>query len=137
MCYSGGSIDDVSVLLGFVIPDIKCSTCARSGSFLAQRGLITECQKSVTLKMTDTPLKATSSDWGSSKLPATPSTPCDAGETALTEDVSRVTAQSAYGDGDKERKCATTEPPWLPVAPRTTRRGFPEDMMLCQREDGW
>lgn len=54
---------------------------------------------------------------------------------ALVEDVSRVTTRSAYGDGDRERKWEMTEPPWLPVAPRTTRRGFSEVMMQFLRLD--
>jgi len=64
---------------------------------------MTECQKSVTLKMIDAPLNATSRDWGLSKSPATTSTPCEASETALAEDVFRVTARSAYVDCDMER----------------------------------
>ena len=34
----GRSIDDVSVLLGFVVSDVKPHICARCDSFFAQRG---------------------------------------------------------------------------------------------------
>lgn len=79
--------------------------------------------------MMDAPLKAALRDWGSSKLAATTSTPWEVSNLALVEDVSRVTARSAYGEGDRERKWEMTEPPWLPVAPRTTRIGFSEDIL--------
>jgi len=88
-----------------------------------------DCRKLVTLKMIDAPLKAASRDRGSLKSPATTSTPWKASSLALVEDVSQVTARSADGEGDRERKWEMTAPPWLPMALRTTRRGFSEEMM--------
>lgn len=73
-------------------------------AFSCNEGFIIDCKKSVTLKMTYAPIKAASSDLGSLKSPATTSTPCDASAMAFVEDVSRVTARIAYGEGDRERK---------------------------------
>lgn len=84
--------------------------------------------------MTDAPLKAASSEEGLSNSPATISTPSEARETDLGEDGSRVTPRSAHGEGDSERKYESTDPPWVPVAPRTTRRGFSEDMVVVCRK---
>lgn len=102
-------------------------------AFSRDSGLAKVCQKSVTLKIADAPLKAASSEAGSSKLPVTISTPAEDREADFGEDGLRVTPRRAYGEDESERKCEITEPPWLPVAPRTTRRGFSEDMvaMLC------
>jgi len=84
--------------------------------------------------MADASLKATSSEQGSSKLLVTTSTPSEAGATDFGEVGSRVTPRSVYGEGDSERKYESTDPPWLPVAPRTTRSDFSEDMaMACQK----
>jgi hypothetical protein len=49
-----------------------------------------------------------------------------------------VTPRSAHGEGDSERKYESTDPPWVPVAPRATRRGFSEAMVVVckKRFDG-
>lgn len=82
-----------------------------AAAFSRNEGFIIDCQKSVTLKITDASLKAVLSDSGLSKSPAITSTPCEASATALGEDGSRVTARSVYGDGNRERKWAIMEPP--------------------------
>jgi hypothetical protein len=41
-----------------------------------------------------------------------------------------VTPRSVYGEGDSERKYESTDAPWVHVAPRTTRRGFSEDIVV-------
>jgi hypothetical protein len=71
-------------------------------AFSRNEGLITDCKKSVTLKMTDAPLKAASSDLGLSKSPATTSIPYNASGTALADDISRVITRIADGDGDRK-----------------------------------
>jgi len=83
--------------------------------------------------MADAPLKAASREAGLSKSAATISTPREAREMDLGDDGSRVTPRSTYGEGESERNCESTEPPWLPVAPRTTRSGFADMMWFVGR----
>jgi hypothetical protein len=33
-----------------------------------------------------------------------------------------------------KKKYEITDPPWVPVTPRTTRRGFSEDMVVCEKK---
>ena len=44
-----------------------------------------------------------------------------------------MTPRSANGEGDSKRKYESTDPPWVPVVLRMTRRGFPEDMVVCEK----